>query len=220
MTKYNRRLTADTDQNTLIAHAKDRARFEEAYFKVISTYDDHLSTFEQPQVIPQLNTNTRDRTIYQNSDSHIRLTIIQLPSFSGSYEDWYTFHDSFEKLIHANENLSDIQKFHYLRSSVKDSAAEVIRSFDITTENYAEAWQLLNERFDNKRHIVQTRIKAMFEVAPIYKENCITCATCLIILKHFRALKALQRPVDNWDDIMIHLVLTKFDFVILKEWEP
>lgn len=101
-----------------------------------------------------------------------------------------------------------------MRLSVKDDTAEVIKSFDITTENYTEAWQLLNERFDNKRRIIQTHIKAMFEIAPIHKENCTTLRNLLDnILKHFRVLKALQRPVDDWDDIMIHLVLIKLDSV-------
>lgn len=80
--------------------------------------------------------------------------------------------------------------------------------------------QLLHERFDNKRHVVQTHIKAMFEIVPIHKENCTALRGLLDnVLKHFRALKALQRPVETWDDMMIHLVLTKLDSVTVKKWE-
>jgi len=58
----------------------------------------------------------------------------------------------------------------------------------------------------------------MFEIAPVHKENAVTLRGLLDnTLKHFRALKALQRPVENWDDIMIHLVLTKLDSVTIKE---
>lgn len=60
----------------------------------------------------------------------------------------------------------------------------------------------------------------MFEIAPIHKENCIALRGLLDnILKHFKALKALQRPVDNWDDMIIHLVLTKLDSVTIREWQ-
>ncbi|XP_067205332.1 uncharacterized protein [Linepithema humile] len=181
------------------------------------TSAERLSLLEQPIGV---NGNNHNQITQQNNvESHIRLPKIQLPNFSGSYKDWYTFHDSFQKLIHTNENLSAIQKFHYLRSSLKDKTAEVIKSFDITTDNCTEAWQLLNERFDNKRRTVQTHIKAMFEIAPIYKENCTTLRSLLDnILKHFRALKTLQRPVDAWDD-MVHLVMTKLDSITVKEWE-
>jgi len=198
-------------------HSEDRAHFEEAYFHLMSLFDQRLNLFEQSHVIQPDNSHGRTQN---NPESHIRLPKIQLPNFSGSYENWYTFHNSFEKLIHANENLSAIEKFHYLQSSLSDKTAEVIKSFDITTDNYAEAWQLLKERFDNKRRIVQTHIKAMFEVAPIHKENAVTLRGLLDnTLKHFRALKALQRPVENWDDVMIHLVLTKLDAATVKEWE-
>jgi len=163
----------------------------------MSVYEERLSTFEQADVMPQSNANVRNRTVHQNNpESHIRLPKIQLPSFSGSYEDWYTFHDSFKNLIHANENLSAIQKFHYLRSSLKDNAAEVIKSFDITTDNYLKAWQLLNERFDNKRRIVQTHIKAMFEITPIHKENCATLRSLLDNILNI--LELLRHFKDRW----------------------
>ncbi|XP_011878981.1 PREDICTED: uncharacterized protein LOC105568157 [Vollenhovia emeryi] len=213
-------LNSDANEAITATHAEDRSRFEEAYFQLMSIYDQRINSIEQTRVASQTSIDTQ--TAHQNNSesAHIRLPKIQLPIFSGSYEEWYTFHDSFEKLIHSNANLSSIQKFHYLRSSLKDKAAEVVRSFDITTDNYTEAWQLLNERFDNKRRMVQTHIKAIFEIPPINKENC-TALRSLIdnVLKHFRALKALQRPVDTWDDIMIHLVLTKLDSVTVKEWE-
>lgn len=60
----------------------------------------------------------------------------------------------------------------------------------------------------------------MFEIAPIHKENCGALRNLIDnMLKHFKALKALQRPVDSWDDIMIHLMLTKLDITTVKEWE-
>ncbi|XP_011884008.1 PREDICTED: uncharacterized protein LOC105571144 [Vollenhovia emeryi] len=213
-------LTSDTNEAIAATHPEDRTRFEEAYFQLMSIYDQRINLIEQTRVASQSSSDTHTAPQNNSESAHIRLPKIQLPIFSGSYEEWYTFHDSFEKLIHSNANLSSIQKFHYLRSSLKDKAAEVVRSFDITTDNYTEAWQLLNERFDNKRRIVQTHIKAIFEIPPINKENC-TALRSLIdnVLKHFKALKALQRPVDTWDDIMIHLVLTKLDSVTVKEWE-
>ncbi|XP_039315197.1 uncharacterized protein LOC120359860 [Solenopsis invicta] len=215
-------LAIDKDTTVTAAYVEDRARFEEAYFQLMSLHEQRINVIEQSQIESRPSTSVSNQVVtsQHNSDSNIRLPKIQLPTFSGSYEEWYTFHDSFDKLIHANEKLSSIQKFHYLRSSLKDKAAEVIKSFDITTDNYAEAWQLLSERFDNKRRIVQTHIKAIFEIAPIHKENCTALRVLLDnVLKHFRALKALQRPVDTWDDVMVHLVLTKLDSTTIKEWE-
>ncbi|XP_011859294.1 PREDICTED: uncharacterized protein LOC105556792 [Vollenhovia emeryi] len=38
-------------------------------------------------------------------------------------------------------------------------------------------------------------------------------------MKHIRALKALKRPTDQWDDLIIHLVTSKLDQLTYKDWE-
>ena len=40
-----------------------------------------------------------------------------------------------------------------------------------------------------------------------------------IILKHLRTLKALGRPTDYWDDLIIHLIICKLDVVTSKAWK-
>lgn len=57
--------------------------------------------------------------------TQFKLPTINLPSFSGNNEDWLSFSDSFQSLIHKNETLSDIQKLHYLKSSSKDESSQV-----------------------------------------------------------------------------------------------
>jgi len=102
-------LASNIDAELTANHSEDRAHFEEAYFYLMSLFDQRLSLLERLDVIQPDNSHAQN-----NPESHIQLPKIQLLSFSESYENWYTFHDSFEKLIHANENLSTIEKFHYL----------------------------------------------------------------------------------------------------------
>ena len=106
------------------------------------TVANNSSSASQVQIIPQNHTER---------DIQIRLPKIELPTFSGSYEEWCTFNDTFLSLIHNNSQLSNIQKFHYLKSALKGNAASVIHSFEITSKNYKESWDLLKSRFDNKR---------------------------------------------------------------------
>ncbi|KAI4476196.1 hypothetical protein M0804_013782 [Polistes exclamans] len=73
------------------------------------------------------------------SNGHIRLPQIELPQFSGLYEEWYSFRDTFKSLIHENSWLSQIQKFHYLCSSLKGEAADKTLSLEILEVNYEEA---------------------------------------------------------------------------------
>lgn len=123
-------------------------------------------------------------------------------------------------MIHSNTSLSEIEKFHYLRSSLKDKAAEVIKSIETTTANYHEAWAAVKERFDNKRWIVQKHIRAMFEAPSVSKENHTALRELLdTILKHVRALKALRLPTEAWDALLIHIIVSKLDAATTKAWE-
>lgn len=75
----------------------------------------------------------------RNNDDHVRLPKIDLPTFSGAYEEWHPFFDIFNSLIHLNESLNDIQRFHYLKPSLKGDAAETIASLEISNINYADS---------------------------------------------------------------------------------
>lgn len=65
-----------------------------------------------------------------------------------------SFFDTFNTLIHGNSQLSNVQKFYYLQSCLKGEAAQLIQSIEIFNVNYNIAWNLLKERYENKKLIV------------------------------------------------------------------
>jgi len=142
----------------------------------------------------------RPATIHQEriSAKALKLPRIDLPSFSRIYEEWYPFHDTFQSLIHRDNLITEIQKFHYLKSSLKGEAAEVIKSLEISSSNYKEAWQILKRRYDNKRLIIRKHIKVLFELQSVTKENYMDLRHLTDgILKHMRAPRAIGRPTDT-----------------------
>jgi len=88
--------------------------------------------------------------------SNIKLPKLELSKFFGNYEEWFPFFDAFNSLIHVNASLSNVQRLQYLRSSVTGDAAKIISALEISGANYEVAWNLLRERYDNKRLIVQS----------------------------------------------------------------
>lgn len=80
-----------------------------------------------------------------------RLPELKIPIFSGNFSKWLEFKEMFSSLVHNNEHIQKVHKFHYLTSYLDGEAAEVISNFDICADNYDEAWALLCERYDNKR---------------------------------------------------------------------
>ena len=75
---------------------------------------------------------------------------IKLPRFSGKIIEWQHYYNIFLELIHARNDLTNIQKLHYLHSSLTDEALNVIKSLPITHENYAVAIDLQKNRYDSK----------------------------------------------------------------------
>lgn len=79
----------------------------------------------------------RDDRICNNN--FIRLLKIDLLIFSGEYEDWHAFIDIFNSLIYSSTVLSDVQRFHYLKSALKSEVAEIMSSLEISDANYADS---------------------------------------------------------------------------------
>lgn len=109
---------------------------------------------------------------------------------------------------------------HYLRSCLKGEALKVVSGFQICDANYKEAWDLLKSRFKIMRVIVESHFKAM---ADIRKATSDTASSVKSVLnpyqQHIRELKALGRPVEFWDDWLVHEIVGKLAFETRKQWE-
>lgn len=166
--------------------------------------------------------NISDPNVEQSrgGDSLVKLPRIQLPTFSGNYEEWPTFEDLFISLIHKNKTIEDVQKLHYLKSSVSGEAEALIRHIQITHKNYSQAWEALKTRYGNKRLIVKSVLKRLF------LQKKITCQSanqikCLLdtTTECLNSLKNLDINVDSWDPVINFLVVQKMDQESHKEWE-
>lgn len=67
---------------------------------------------------------------------------------------------------------------------------------------------------------MQVHIKAIFDLPTMSRENSKELRQISDgASRHILALKALQRPVDSWDDLLIHIFNSKLDSITLKEWQ-
>lgn len=99
----------------------------------------------------------------------LHLPTLQLPKFAGVIEKWLEFRDIFVSLVDKNTQLDKIQKFYYLRSCLSDEAAQLIESIPVTCDNYDMAWTSLIDRYENKRLIVFSYVKSLFDVPVVSK---------------------------------------------------
>jgi hypothetical protein len=116
--------------------------------------------------------------------------------------------------------LSDIQKFHYLRSSLKSDALSTIEHLTLSNDNYQAAWELSQNRYENNRLLVQHHVRALFSLPTATpKDPKILRQILQTATSHLKALEAIKRPVDHWDDLLIYLISSKFDYQTTVAWE-
>ncbi|XP_018373070.1 PREDICTED: uncharacterized protein LOC108767604 [Trachymyrmex cornetzi] len=196
--------------------SNDRATFEDAYFG-LSAKIRELLVVRSPSNRSIVSPSPSNVLETRESTLHVRLPKISLTTFSGK---WFPFFDAFNSIIHSNTSIGNIQKLQYLRTSLSGEAADVISSLEISDLNYEVAWKLLKDRYDNKRVIVHTHIKAIMELPSLTKENSIELRQVAdSASKHIRALQALKRPTSQWDDLLVYILSAKLDAITLREWQ-
>jgi len=128
--------------------------------------------------------NKENRTISNvtmlESTAH-KLPTIELPHFNGELKGWPKFRDTFTSLVHNEQALTQIQKFHYLQSSITGQASVIISHLELNEENYLLAWNTLVAAFDNVRLLAGNYLK---DILTVEKPNS---KSQLNNLKWFRA---------------------------------
>lgn len=119
-------LDVDTSEDE---HSLTRCNFEDNYFELMSIAKRFLS-LHAVQNEPNVSIHSSSSGIQEASTPNIKLPQITLPTFDGSYEHWLFFKDTFESLIHKEPSIPLINKFHYLRLSLKGQAADLLKSLE------------------------------------------------------------------------------------------
>lgn len=116
------------------SEADQRIVFEEAFYSTAARIRELLApSFTSRTAAPmQSSFNAHEAS---ESNSHVRLPKLNLPTFSGRFDEWCPFYDSFQAIIHSNSSINDIHKLQYLKASLKGDAWNVISALEISALN-------------------------------------------------------------------------------------
>lgn len=142
--------------------------FEERYFRLKASLTSKRALPPTTSAIIE-NGQLGDRS--ESSFSKVKLPEIRLPSFEGKLKEWVSFRDSFCSLIHENRQLTDIDRFSYLKSALSGEALLEIESVELSSANYSVAWKALESRYENKKLIVKAHLDALFAVEGLKRES-------------------------------------------------
>lgn len=149
-----------------------------------------------------------------------RLPQINISKFDGSYLRWIEFRDTFSSLIHNSGRIKAVHKFHYLISYLTGEAAGVISNLEISSDNYTVAWELLCQRYNNKRQLINHHLNSLLNISKAtHTSNGFLRQMVDHITKNLRALSSLGQPTDKWDVLVIHIMVSKLDDLTFNKWE-
>lgn len=150
----------------------------------------------------------------------VRLPQISLPEFDGDYKGWLCFKSTYISLIHESQELSDVQKFHYLKSAMKGEAAKLIESLTITNDNYAIAWDTITKRYSNEYLLKKRHLQALMDFPRIERESAVKIHGLVDEFdQRLKILKQLGEKTEHWGAMVVHWMCSKLDTYTLQLWE-
>nr|CAI5834359.1 unnamed protein product [Callosobruchus analis] len=220
------KIETSCDENDLEDEYSERFDFENKYYSIISLAKATLNKYKEAESFEKKSNVSASSVVSDGQATGfvdplqgIKLPTINLPNFDGTLENWLEFRYIYESLIHKNELISEVQRFHYLRSSLTGEPAQLIKGVEFSSDNYSIAWDMLVQRYNNDDMLVHNYVKNLFHMEPILKESSKSIRNMLDSLsKNLRALNQLQLPTEHWDVLIVFLMASKLDLVTEREW--
>ncbi|XP_073986110.1 uncharacterized protein [Rhodnius prolixus] len=141
---------------------------ERYYYEASAIYEHHMNPTPG---FPTTAAHTTQPSASYNESRTLRskLPQINLPQFDGSQAAWPMFRDTYRSIVHDEACVSDMEKFLFLVSCLKGPALVLIQGIELEERNYAQAWKLLNDTYNDKRRLATNHLKSMLSFTPFRK---------------------------------------------------
>lgn len=150
----------------------------------------------------------------------IQLPRIVIPKFNGEYNEWRSFCDLYTSIIHSNAAIPKVQKMQYLKSNLEGEAESLIKGLQVTERNYDSAWEILQNRYENKRLLVDHELKKIFSLSKITIENSKSIKHLIDTTNEcLQSLSNLDISIEEWDPLIVFMTVQKLPTETHQLWE-
>lgn len=145
-------------------------------------------------------------------------------TFDGNFALWPSFKDRFIAAVHSNEQVPNVMKAQHLKASVKGEAARVVGVWPLTDANYGEAWDRLNQVYNDDYRITRAHFKALFDMPRItgratYESLRVLLDTVHGAIRSLRAMHKEDHPVLTWEAFVVYMLVERLDSNTAEAWE-
>nr|XP_034195039.1 uncharacterized protein LOC117611213 [Osmia lignaria] len=201
-------------------HNVERENFERNYFRIMSIINRRIEGFRAPHTLINSGRVTESPNTVMIRQESTLLPKIEIKPYDGNPIEWHSFHDTFKTVVHDNQDIPLVQKFHLLKNALRGEIASVISALNASEPNYLVAWELLQRRCNKPRQIVQSHLKILFELTEVTRDTPANLRSLAEQAQmHVEALATLGQPTTQWDAILVYLIGKKLDKNTRRGWE-
>lgn len=146
---------------------------------------------------------------------------VALPTFDGSYDNWFKFKQMFCDIADKCTADSAATKLHFLDKALIGKAQGAIDQQIIRDNDYQAAWHSLTQQFENLPALINDTTMRLLNVKPIVNESYAQLK-CLLddIEKCVSSLEYHNLKMDSLSEAIITtLIASKLDMATRKVWE-
>ncbi|XP_012540350.1 uncharacterized protein LOC105838944 [Monomorium pharaonis] len=170
---------------------------------------------------------TRIRTYVDSITSITSGVIAQLEERKRKLDDYWSEYNNFQTQLEildeneCNDRINFEDAFYALSAKIRELLTPPSASRQLTAASLAPStWNLLKNKYDDQRFIVHSHLKAIVDLPVMNKKNASELRQIADgAVRHIQFLKALKRPTDSWDDLLIYLLISKLDTNTTREWQ-
>ncbi|EFX64454.1 hypothetical protein DAPPUDRAFT_14848, partial [Daphnia pulex] len=149
-----------------------------------------------------------------------KLPDLKIKQFDGDVFKWRSFWDIFKINFDQNADLSDVQKYSYLREYLTGKALRAVEGFEVTDDSYPKAVKTLKELFGNKDIAVQAHMSRLYNLQNTKQATDTTSLERLYteVNTHVRSLETLGENIKAFGGFIVTIMLHKLPDELILIW--
>ncbi|XP_055530878.1 uncharacterized protein LOC129721844 [Wyeomyia smithii] len=211
-------LVSDDDRES---HDEHYETFDNLYDEVSILLEEQIARINCGSLVANVNASQLHAVAVPQAPVVVQQSLrMPIPTFDGRYESWPKFRAMFKNLVDKTLDPPAVKLYHLDKSLLGD-AAGLIDAKTINEGNYAHAWKMLEERYENKRHSIDTHIYGLLNLKRMSKENHSELRHLVDeCSRHVESLKFLQQEFTGVSEqIVVHLLANSLDKETRRRWE-
>ncbi|KAK2549503.1 hypothetical protein P5673_030047, partial [Acropora cervicornis] len=190
---------------------EDSREFCEHVYSILAKIDLRLEEGKHGVCKQTPVTNQEISNTGNTKSAKVKLPKIELKSFSGNYQEWQGFWDTFQSAVDGNTSISAIEKFTYLKSCVTSNAESAIAGLPLTADNYKVAIDILKDRFGKPQLLISNYMDALLKLPSVNSVHETKKLRELFdkIEINIRGLNALGVESQSFGNLLVPIVMEK-----------